>query len=57
MPRYRIEEDRTDYLYCYVEADTEDAAIEEYTNGDYDQELKWADSETTRLVAVEVSDE
>lgn len=56
MPRYRIEVDRTDYLYCYVEADTADAAIEEYTNGEYDEELQWADSETVKLVAVEVSD-
>lgn len=55
MPRYRIEEDRTEFLYCYVEADTEDDAIAEYEDGLY--EPKWANGETTRLVAVEVSDE
>ena len=55
MPRYRIEEDRTDYLYCYVEADTADDAIAEYQGGGY--EPKWADGETTKLVAVEVTDD
>ena len=44
MKTYRIDVVRTDYLHCYVEADSADDAEVLYASGDC--ELKWDDSET-----------
>lgn len=52
MKTYMIRVDLTEYMHCYVEAESEEQALEEYYNNDY--ELHWDGSDTTKVEAEEV---
>lgn len=54
MKTYMIRVDCVEYLHCYVEAESEGQALEEYYNNDY--ELHWDGSDTTKVEAEEVCD-
>lgn len=49
---YIIRVEREEFLHCCVEAESEEQALEEYYNNDY--ELHWDDSETKSVVAEEM---